>query len=113
MNSYLLTLVLKSDQTDAARKELLDDVEKKLKIEKGKLKLDSWGIRDLAYPIKRQTKGFYAHFEFETDAKTAKGLDNILRVEEDVIRYLLLRADERLVKPVKTKTEPKAKVEEK
>lgn len=90
MNSYLLTLVLKPDQEEKDRKALVDDVKKKIG---GKInKEDAWGARDLAYPIKRQTKGFYVHFEFETDPKVAKDLDKSLKVEEDILRFLLVRA---------------------
>lgn len=95
MNSYYLTLVLKPDLEEKTRTELLDDVEKKLKIENGKLKIDLWGARDLAYPIKRQTRGFYVHYEFDTDPRVAKGLDKSLRVEEDIIRFLLVRNEVR------------------
>ena len=81
------------------RKALLDSLVKKFISEDGSPreagkveKEDLWGVRDLAYPIKRQTKGFYAHFEIEADPKGAKGLDKILKLEEDVLRYLLIRA---------------------
>jgi small subunit ribosomal protein S6 len=89
MNSYYLTLVLKADQDEKDRKALLDDVKKRIN---GKInKEDMWGSKDLAYPIKKQSKGFYVHFEFETDPQVAKGLDNILKVEEDILRHLLVR----------------------
>lgn len=92
MNNYLLTLVLKIDLDDKARKELVDDMKKKMLGESGKVtKEDVWGVRDLAYPILKQTKGYYIHFEFETDPAVAKGLDNQLKVEEDILRYLLIR----------------------
>lgn len=74
------------------RKELLDSITKKITGSEGKIaKEDLWGKRPLAYPIKRQTSGFYAHFEIEADPKDAKGLDKSLRLEEDVLRYLLIR----------------------
>ena len=90
MNNYFLTLVLREDTDEKARQELFDDVKKKLADGKVK-KEDMWGARDLAYPIKKQTKGFYAHFEFEAEPKIIKGLDNSLKVEENVLRYLLVR----------------------
>lgn len=75
------------------RKTLLDSMVKKLVGEEGKVaKEDLWGERDLAYPINKQNKGFYAHFELAADPKNAKGLDKILKLEEDVLRYLLIRA---------------------
>lgn len=92
MNSYYLTLVLKPDIEEKERKTLLDSMVKKLTGEAGKVeKEDLWGVKDLAYPIKKQTKGFYAHFEINADPKIVTGLDKVLKVEEDVLRYLLVR----------------------
>ena len=92
MNSYLLTLVFKPDMEEKERKALLDSMVKKLTGEDGKVtKEDFWGNKDLAYPIKRQTKGFFAHFEISADPKNAKGLDKQLKLEEDILRYLLVR----------------------
>lgn len=74
------------------KKELLDSITKKIVGEVGKVeKEDLWGERSLSYPIKRHTSGFYAHFEISADPKTAKGLDKTLDLEEDVLRYLLIR----------------------
>lgn len=88
MNSYYLTLVLKADLEEKARKELLEGVKKNFaKVGKE----DLWGSRQLAYPIKRNTSGYFAHFEIEADPKIIKTLDKTLRVEEDVLRYLLIR----------------------
>jgi len=101
MNNYFLTLVIKNDEK--ARKEVLDSLSKKLGG-----KLDDWGSRDLAYPIKHQTKGFYAHFTFEADPSLAKDLDKSLRVEEDILRYLLIRNEYKTKIVVQS-----AKVEEK
>ncbi len=92
MNSYLLTLVLKPDLEEKERNSLLDSMVKRLTGEGGKIeKQDFWGQKELAYPIKKQTKGFFAHFQISADPKNAKGLDNILKVEEDILRYLLIR----------------------
>lgn len=88
MNSYVLTLVLKPDLDEKARKEILDLVTKQF----GKVsKEEIWGARDLSYPIKRQKKGYYAHYQFESAPDTIAGLDKSLKLEEDIIRYLLIR----------------------
>lgn len=88
MNSYYLTLVLRPDLEEKTRKEVLDSVTKKFaKIEKE----DLWGIRTLAYPIKRHTSGYYAHFEIQSEPKDVLNLDKSLDLEEDILRYLLIR----------------------
>lgn len=92
MNSYYLTLVLKPDLDEKVRKSLLDSMVKKLTGEDGKVgKEDLWGNKDLAYPIKKQTKGYIAHYEISADPKNAKTIDKVLKVEEDILRYLLIR----------------------
>lgn len=88
MNNYALTLVLKPDLDEKVRKELLNSVAKKFgKIEKEEM----WGARDLAYPIKHQTKGYYAHYLFSAEPELVKPLDKALKIEEDIIRYLIVR----------------------
>lgn len=92
MNKYYLTLILKADQDEKERGALLALVKKKMLGEVGKLaKEDLWGIRELAYPIKKEQKGYFVHFEFESDPKIIHGLDKQLKVEEDIIRYLMVR----------------------
>jgi len=92
VNNYYLTLVLKADLEEKERKALLDSMTKKLLGEDGNIeKEDLWGNKDLAYPIKRQTKGYIAHYEITTDPKNAKSIDKALKVEEDILRYLLIR----------------------
>jgi small subunit ribosomal protein S6 len=105
MNNYFLTLVIKNDEK--ARKEVLDSLTKKLGG-----KLDDWGSRDLAYPIKHQTKGFYAHFTFEADPSLAKDLDKSLRVEEDILRFLLIRNEYKLTSQKAQVTSNKVEKEE-
>lgn len=92
MNSYYLTIVLKPETDDSERKAFLDSVIKKMTGSEGRVeKEDLWGIKTLAYPIKRQAKGYYAHYEVQADPKDAKTIDKTLKVEEDVLRYLLIK----------------------
>lgn len=91
MNNYLLTLVLKPGMEEKERKAFLDGLVKKV-INEGKItKEDLWGERDLSYPIKKQTRGYFAHFEISTNPEVAKGIDKQLKVEENLLRYLLIR----------------------
>ncbi|KKS13200.1 30S ribosomal protein S6 [Candidatus Daviesbacteria bacterium RIFOXYD1_FULL_41_10] len=88
MNKYVLTLILKPDLDEKARKELLSSVVKRF----GKLeKEEMWGAKDMVYPIKHQTKGFYAHYTFEAEPSSISSLDKDLKIDEDILRYLLVR----------------------
>jgi small subunit ribosomal protein S6 len=57
------------------------------------LRLESWGRRRLAYPIRRFREGHYllAHIQMEPEA--ISGLRGRLALTEEVIRYLLVKTD--------------------
>lgn len=89
MNKYLLTLLINDKVSEKDRKELISSVTRNF----GKVvKEDLWGSRYLSYPIKHNEKAFYAHFEFESEPNKISGLDKLLKLNEDIIRYLLIRA---------------------
>lgn len=92
MNNYYFTLVLRPDLEQKEREALLGSLVKKLVADSGKIEKENlWGEKNLAYPIKRQNKGFVAHYEVTAECKNARTLDKMLKVEEDVLRYLLIR----------------------
>lgn len=88
MNNYLLTVLVNDKLSEKDRKELVDSISKNF----GKLtKEDLWGSRYLAYPIKHNDKAYYAHFEFEAEPQIISSLDKMLKLNEDILRYLLVR----------------------
>ncbi|OGM08640.1 30S ribosomal protein S6 [Candidatus Woesebacteria bacterium RBG_13_34_9] len=94
MNKYLLTLVLAEKTTPAKKKSIEDKIENILVSLKGKLiKSDEWGKIDLAYKIRKESAGFFIEIEIELEAKDTKGLKDKLKIESDIIRYLLVRKD--------------------
>lgn len=88
MRNYQLVLVLKASLTDANRKKLLETVKGFLKSVKFS-KEEDLGEKQLAYPIKKESKGIYYNFLFE--AEDIAGLDKRLLGNEDILRFLLLR----------------------
>lgn len=110
MNTYKLTLLVKNTIDEKERKELLDDVVKSF----GKVtKEDLWGNRGMTYPIAKQTQAFYAHYEFESDPSTIAALDKKLKLNEDVIRFLLLKTEAKKPRKSKIRKEVKAEATEK
>ena len=94
MRSYELTAVLSGKATPAKKKSVQTKLEKLITASKGKVdKVNDWGKIDLAYPIKKNTAGVFLHFELELESSKIKELDSKLKLEEDVIRYLLVRKD--------------------
>ena len=55
---------------------------------------EMWGRRTLAYPIGKNFEGHYILERFQMDPAGASEVDRLLRFNESVLRYLLIRTDE-------------------
>ena len=56
-------------------------------------KTELCGLRNLAYPIKKNKKGHYVLLNFSVDGKTLAELENKMRLNEDVLRYLTIKVE--------------------
>lgn len=56
--------------------------------------VDHWGRRRLAYPIQKQTEGYYVLMRVQLDPQAIKELERNLKLAEEVIRYLLVRVED-------------------
>lgn len=103
MRDYELVLVLKSDLTEVTREKLVEKVKKWIQDSGGKLaSVDIWGKKELAYPIKKQNEGIYLLLNFSGNPPD---LEKKIKIEESILRYLLVRKEKGGVKNLKLKTE--------
>jgi small subunit ribosomal protein S6 len=94
MNKYEVTIVLDGKATAAKKKAIQSLVEKIVELGKGKVgKVEDWGARDLAYKLGKSTTGIYLHFPLELEGETVKNLSTKIKVESEILRYLLVRKD--------------------
>lgn len=93
MNKYELTLVLDGKGGAAKKKKVTESLEKVLKIFKGAIK-DSkeWGVKELAYKMGKSDTGLFLFFELELDPKGVKALNDKLRTDADIMRYLIVKS---------------------
>ena len=87
---------------DLSTKELDGLVKKYSDIitESGKLlKTEKWGILNLATKIKKNRKGIFVHFKFESKDETVKNMEKKLSIENTIIRYLTVKYDKLDSKP--------------
>ena len=62
-------------------------------------KREYWGLRALAYRIKKNRKGHYIMFNMETGPEALREYERILGLNEDVLRFLNIRIEEVLEGP--------------
>ncbi|MFZ3150388.1 MAG: 30S ribosomal protein S6 [Anaerolineaceae bacterium] len=94
MHNYELVYILQADLDEATLAAAVDNVEALLKNNNGEIvKIDRWGKRKLAYPIRKMNEGYYVFVSFNYDPKDVATLKRTLGYNEQIIRYIVVRAD--------------------
>ncbi|MCR5635690.1 MAG: 30S ribosomal protein S6 [Clostridiales bacterium] len=93
LNAYESVLVISAKLTD----EEIEAVSEKFKalIEKHATldSVDVWGKRKLAYPIDKETEGYYVLFNFTSKPDFPAELDRIYKITDGVIRSLIIKKE--------------------
>lgn len=55
---------------------------------------EEWGMRDLAYPIEKQGRGFYNLVQYQASAGTSEELERLMRLSDEVMRCMTVVLDE-------------------
>ncbi|MYC14411.1 MAG: 30S ribosomal protein S6 [Gemmatimonadetes bacterium] len=55
--------------------------------------VDRWGVRRLAYEIQKRQQGDYTFFYFQADPGAIADVERACRLDEDVLRHLILQTD--------------------
>ena len=92
---YELVVILSPEIGDDAVPESIQKVEQGITSRGGEIvDVNHWGRRRLAYPIKRHFEGNYVVSQIKLDPTQINDLEASLRISEEVIRHLIIRADE-------------------
>jgi small subunit ribosomal protein S6 len=57
-------------------------------------KNEYWGLRNLAYRMRKNRKGHYLHLNLKADAATIDELERQERLSDDVLRYLTVKVEQ-------------------
>lgn len=56
--------------------------------------VDEWGARRLAYPINKESEGYYVLFNFKSTAEFPAELDRRYKITDGVLRSLIIKKEE-------------------
>lgn len=102
MRTYEELFIVNSAAPDADVDALIEQVTGLITHDGGSIeKTDKWGVRKLAYRVKRQTEGIYILLAFSAPAQTVRELERRLRVSDIVLKFITVRMDERMKRVIK------------
>ena len=92
MAFYENTIVAKQDLGEKEIKSIKDKYNELINNSSGKvIKIEEWGLLNLANKIKNYNKGFFIHYKFEGNEKTLNEFDKKIKVDGTIIRYLTVK----------------------
>jgi len=101
---YELVYIASPDATEDQLTELQSLIEGIVTKANGTIdKADIWGRRRLAYQIGRHKEGHYVVLLFSCEGELVKELDRRLKVNDTIIRHLVVRVDEEFQKAARAK----------
>lgn len=110
MRLYDIVMVLSPEKTVDEAAALAEGFKKILTDDGATLVRDEpWGKRRLAYTIAKKREGIYHYLQAEAKGETVAEVERKLKLSDDVLRHLVVRADEEIRRGVKLKTKREAK----
>ena len=95
MALYECVFIARQDISSAQVDGLIEQFESVITENSGSIaKRESWGLRTLAYKIKKNRKGHYVLLNIDAAAPVVHEMERQMRINEDVLRYMTLAVDE-------------------
>ena len=92
MAFYENTIVAKQDLAEKELKAIKEKYNELINKSSGKvIKIEEWGLLNLANKIKNYKKGFYIHYKFEGNKDTLIEIEKNIKVDGSIIRYLTVK----------------------
>ena len=91
MRNYEIMYILKADLEEAAREAEIQYLQKLLEDNGAQVKATDlkFGLRELAYPINDETKGFYVVLKVSADEAALNEFNRLVKIRPAVLRHLI------------------------
>lgn len=95
MKKYEIMFILSAELDEASRNAEIESL-KNVLVSNGAnvLEVNEWGVRELAYEIKAQKRGYYVVVTLEAaDDAATREFDRVSKINTKVIRHLIVRLE--------------------
>jgi len=91
-SSYELMMIIDPNAGEEGSAKEVEKVKKNIQDLGGKVTCeDLWGMRDLAYKIKKEKRGFYVVLNFEMETSKTKEFEKDMSLEQSVLRFFIMK----------------------
>ena len=98
MKKYELLFLIDSSIENEKIDEVVAKISDVIKNNGGNVtELNNWGKKKTAYEVNKKWEGFYSLINFEAPAELIKELERVLRIDERVMKFLVIKVDEKKI----------------
>ena len=92
MTFYKNTLITKQDLPKSELDKIKEKYNDLINNNSGKVvKIEEWGLLNLATKIRKYNKGFYIHYKFEGNKETLNEINKKIKIDGSIIRHLIVK----------------------
>lgn len=95
MPLYETVFIARQDLSSAQTDQLTQGFSQIINDNGGRIaKTENWGLRNLAYKIRKNKKGHYTMFQLDAPPAAMQEMERQMRLSEDILRYMTIKIDE-------------------
>ena len=95
MTKYESILIARQDLGQAQVNDIVATLSDAIKNEGGEVvNVENWGLKNLAYRIKKNRKGYYVLLNISAPANAVFEYERLIRLNEDIIRFMTVKVEE-------------------
>lgn len=92
MRQFETLLLLSPEISSDAREGILNNLTGIIEREGGKVEeIDQWGTRDLAYPVRKQMRGFYVRLVYAAPPELVAELERNIRITDGIFKFITVK----------------------
>lgn len=92
MNHYETLFIFNADMGEAQRKEAIERMKRLVEgMGATDFAVEEWGLRDLAYLISKQSRGYYVRAEYVCRPEVVKELERTMKLSDEILRFVSVR----------------------
>lgn len=98
MREFETLILISPELSSDAREGIINNLVAIIEREGGKMiEVDQWGMRDLAYPVRKLMRGFYVRLVYEAPPALVAELERNIRITDGIFKFLTVKTAERPV----------------
>ena len=92
MNFYEHTIIARQDTSKTQLKQIQDKYVNIIEKNDGKvLQMQNWGLLNLSYIVKKNKKGNFIHYKFQSNPTTISELEKNEKLDKSILKYLTIK----------------------